>query len=95
MNSPVFVKIDVQGLELAVMKGAEKILNKAELVLLEVSTVEYNQGAPRILGKNTRDERKGICCIRYCKYKKNQFKTYTFSNGRFLLPEGQPDSKCG
>ncbi len=46
MNSPVFVKIDVQGLELAVMKGAEKILNKAELVLLEVSTVEYNQGAP-------------------------------------------------
>jgi FkbM family methyltransferase len=46
MTAPDFIKLDVQGYELEVLKGARKALGQAEFVLLEVSTWQYNQGAP-------------------------------------------------
>jgi FkbM family methyltransferase len=45
---PDFIKLDVQGYELEVLKGATRALAAAEIVLLEVSTWEYNQGAPLV-----------------------------------------------
>jgi FkbM family methyltransferase len=44
--APDFIKLDVQGYELEVLKGATKVLEHAEFVLLEVSTWQYNQGSP-------------------------------------------------
>jgi FkbM family methyltransferase len=41
-----FIKLDVQGYELEVLKGAKEILKKAKLVLLEVSFLQYNKSAP-------------------------------------------------
>jgi FkbM family methyltransferase len=41
-----FLKLDVQGAELDVLKGASNALVNAEFVLLEIQTLEYNQGAP-------------------------------------------------
>jgi len=41
-----FLKIDVQGYELEVMKGARHSLKAFEAVLLEVATIEINDGAP-------------------------------------------------
>lgn len=41
-----FLKIDVQGFELEVLRGAVKSLNAFEAVLLEVAIIEINQGAP-------------------------------------------------
>lgn len=41
-----FVKIDVQGAELDVLIGGEHLLRKADYVLIEVSLVQYNEGAP-------------------------------------------------
>lgn len=43
-----FIKIDVQGSELDILKGGENTLRKTNYVSLEVSLVEYNQGAPLI-----------------------------------------------
>jgi FkbM family methyltransferase len=44
----VFLKLDVQGAELDVLKGAPGTLERTSTVLLEASLVEYNLGAPRI-----------------------------------------------
>lgn len=44
--SPDFVKLDVQGYEIEVLKGADRILQSAEFVLLEVSIWQYNAGSP-------------------------------------------------
>lgn len=44
-----FLKLDVQGAELDVLKGAKFILNTVEFILLEISILEYNDGAPLIL----------------------------------------------
>ena len=42
------LKIDTQGYELEVMKGASRLLEKTQAVLLEVSLIEINANAPRI-----------------------------------------------
>lgn len=46
LNDPIFLKLDVQGAELEVLKGAANILTRSEVVQLEVALLDYNQGAP-------------------------------------------------
>lgn len=41
-----FLKLDVQGYELEVLKGAGDLLGETEFVLLETSLVQINQGCP-------------------------------------------------
>jgi len=42
----VFLKVDVQGAELQVLKGGAQTLRKSALVQLEVAMLQYNEGAP-------------------------------------------------
>ena len=46
LEGPVLLKIDVQGYELEVLRGGPRVLDRAEVVQLEVSLLEYNPGAP-------------------------------------------------
>jgi FkbM family methyltransferase len=41
-----FMKLDVQGSELLVLFGASNIIKDVDYILLEISLVEYNKGAP-------------------------------------------------
>lgn len=41
-----FVKIDTQGSELDILKGGERICKPCKGILLEVSLLKYNEGAP-------------------------------------------------
>jgi len=41
-----FVKIDTQGAELDVLLGGETVLRQADYIMVEVSVVEFNAGAP-------------------------------------------------
>ena len=43
---PDLMKLDVQGSELDVLKGAKNCLNHCDHVILELQSVEYNKGAP-------------------------------------------------
>ena len=42
----ILLKVDVQGFELEVLKGAEEIMENIEVVLLEVSFFRFLKGAP-------------------------------------------------
>jgi len=44
--APDFIKMDVQGAELDVLKGAETVLKTVQHIILECQSVEYNKGAP-------------------------------------------------
>ena len=46
MTGPILLKADVQGYELEVLRGANQTLQNTEVILLEVSTLPYNIGAP-------------------------------------------------
>ncbi len=43
---PDLIKMDIQGAELDVLKGAGDLLDSAQHVILELQKVEYNKGAP-------------------------------------------------
>ena len=45
-NRPDFIKLDVQGYELEVLKGASDLMAGAQAVLMEVSLIEINKNAP-------------------------------------------------
>lgn len=43
------LKLDIQGAELDALKGARRVLRTVEVVMLEVSLIQYNLGAPAAL----------------------------------------------
>ena len=48
LDGPVLLKLDVQGYELEVLKGAARALEATEMLLLEVSVLPYNRGSPLV-----------------------------------------------
>jgi FkbM family methyltransferase len=46
VESPGLLKIDAQGYELEILKGALRVLSAFEAILLEVAIIEINEGAP-------------------------------------------------
>jgi FkbM family methyltransferase len=46
LQAPALLKIDAQGYELEILKGARLLLKDVEGLLLEVSIIEINEGAP-------------------------------------------------
>lgn len=47
-QQPDFIKLDVQGYELEVLKGASALLDSAEFVLMETSLILINQSCPLV-----------------------------------------------
>ncbi len=47
LKGPYLIKVDVQGAELDVLKGATNIINNVEVVILEVSLFKLYQGGPQ------------------------------------------------
>lgn len=45
---PYLIKVDTQGGELEVLKGAETVIRETELVIIEVSLFEFFKGGPQI-----------------------------------------------
>jgi hypothetical protein len=43
-----FIKLDVQGAEIEILQSGTEYLHRTEVVLMEVATLPYNEGAPLI-----------------------------------------------
>jgi FkbM family methyltransferase len=46
LGEPFFLKLDIQGAELECLRGGNAVLDKAEVVQLEVALLNYNEAAP-------------------------------------------------
>ena len=49
MNGPFLIKVDVQGAELDALRGASKILQQTDLIVLEVVLFDYFEGGNKFL----------------------------------------------
>ena len=45
-TSNPFIKIDTQGSEMDIFNGGQRVMHAARFIQLELSLIEYNQGAP-------------------------------------------------
>lgn len=59
IKNPDFIKMDVQGAEVLILKGAQESLKTTEFILLETQTLEYNQNAPMFTDVNNELENFG------------------------------------
>jgi FkbM family methyltransferase len=48
LSPPNFIKLDVQGAELDILRGAKNALNSCNVILMECPVVQYNIGAPKL-----------------------------------------------
>ena len=74
-EGPYLIKIDTQGSELAVLRGAKEILQKTEFVILEVSLFEFFKDGPQLFE-----------CVDFMK--KQGFVTYDIFNLQYRLLDG-------
>jgi FkbM family methyltransferase len=61
-----FLKLDVQGYEVQVLKGAEAALTRTEFVLLEASLIPVNTGCPLILEVLNFMDKRGFVLLDFC-----------------------------
>ena len=61
-----FLKLDVQGYELEVLKGASTLLQQTEFVLMETSLIPINRGCPLILEVMTFMDSMGFRTMDFC-----------------------------
>lgn len=57
---PDYIKIDTQGAELDIIKGAEEILNEVCMISLEINMYDYNEAAPNLVEIFSYLEEKGF-----------------------------------
>ena len=63
-----FIKLDVQGSELDIIKGGENTIKNTTFVLAEVSLVQYNEGAPLIDAVVDKMVELGFCIVDIVEY---------------------------
>lgn len=63
LPKPDFVKIDVQGSEIDIMKGGLKTINNAKHLIVELQSSNYNEGAPLVTESLPWIEKNGWQCI--------------------------------
>lgn len=61
IEGPVFLKLDAQGSELEILKGATKTLPLIDALVIEASTLPYNEGAPLIYDVFKYMDEAGFC----------------------------------
>jgi FkbM family methyltransferase len=59
---PDLIKIDVQGSEKDIIKGAEEIIKHCTYLIVEMQHMEYNKGAPRVNATKPYIEKLGFKC---------------------------------
>ena len=81
---PDLIKIDVQGAELDIIKGAKSILENTKILIIEMQHVNYNEGAPDVTITKPYLESLGWICIGD-KFTNNTVDAdYCFINKKFI-----------
>lgn len=89
-GTPDFIKLDVQGYELAVLHGATHCLSSAQAVLLEVSLWPYNQGSPLMTDVISWMDRQGFRAFEVFDISRRPTDGITVQMDLLYLPKSHP-----
>lgn len=84
---PYLLKLDVQGYELEVLRGAPRTLAATEAVLTEVSLLQYNEGAPLVAQVIAELDRQGLRLYDVCGQSRRQSDDTLFQLDLVLVRE--------
>ncbi|HEX3385634.1 MAG TPA: FkbM family methyltransferase [Mucilaginibacter sp.] len=68
LGQPDFIKLDVQGYEIEILKGATAILDNAQFVLSEISLIDINQDCPLFAEVIAFMDQKGFSVYDICSF---------------------------
>lgn len=82
---PDFIKIDVQGSEMDVLKGGHKTLSTVKHMIVEMQHTEYNQSAPKVNETKPYIESLGFICTHPMLVNNGADADYAFARKRRIL----------
>lgn len=87
---PDFIKIDTQGYELEILKGAEKTMQYAEFVLLEVSLIDIYKGCPLVAEVMAFMQAKSFVLYDICSLMRRPFDNALYQSDFLFVKESSP-----
>lgn len=85
-----FIKIDTQGYELEILKGAEKTMQQAEFILLEVSLIDVYKNCPLVAEVITYMQAKGFVMYDICSIMRRPFDKALYQSDFLFIKETSP-----
>lgn len=82
-----FIKIDTQGYELEILKGAENILQQAQFVLLEVSMIDIYKNCPLVAEMMAFMQAKGFVLYDICSLMRRPFDKALYQSDFLFVKE--------
>lgn len=81
---PDFIKMDVQGAEMDIIKGSEEIIKKCKYLIVELQKVDYNMGAPKSNTVIPYIESLGFKCVANSFSENDYDSDYCFQNLNYI-----------
>lgn len=87
---PDFIKIDTQGYELEILKGAEKTMQQAEFILLEVSLIDIYKSCPLVAEVMAFMQAKGFVLYDVCSLMRRPYDKALYQSDFLFIKENSP-----
>jgi len=85
-----FIKIDTQGYELEILKGAEKTIQQAEFILLEVSLIDIYKNCPMVAEVMAFMQSNGFVLYDICSLMRRPYDNALFQSDFLFVKETSP-----
>jgi FkbM family methyltransferase len=90
LQGPFLLKLDVQGYELEVLRGAKAILADVEAILAEVSVLPYNRAAPLLADVVAFLAARGFVAYDVCSLARRESDGALFQTDVIFVPDDHP-----
>ena len=89
-RGPDFLKFDVQGYELEILKGAEGTLAQIQVILMEVNLIDIHRGVPLLAEVVARRDARGWAAYDICGLTRRPLDQALWQADFIFVPQSSP-----